>query len=67
MGGMCSGLVCYFFGLICMIIKYGWIMFVVTSDGCLSGMETTDVGYMYFVVGLCCGWTSEEYMWWNVY
>ncbi|KAJ6800303.1 pyrophosphate--fructose 6-phosphate 1-phosphotransferase subunit alpha isoform X2 [Iris pallida] len=48
------------------------LCFMVTSDGCLlfgclSGMETIDVGYVYFVVGLCCGWTSEEYMWWDVY
>ncbi|KAJ6815606.1 glucan 1,3-beta-glucosidase A-like isoform X1 [Iris pallida] len=48
------------------------LCFVVTSDGCLrfgclSGMKTTNVGYVYFVVGLCCGWTSEKYMWWDVY
>ncbi|KAJ6809317.1 putative caffeoylshikimate esterase [Iris pallida] len=49
--------------LFCMV----GLCFLVTSDGCLwfgclSGMETTYVGYVYFVVGLCCGWTSEEYM-----
>ncbi|KAJ6794208.1 sorting nexin 1-like [Iris pallida] len=49
-----SGLL-FFFVLFCMV----GLCFVVTSDGCqwfgcLSGMETTDVRYVYFVVGLCC-------------
>ncbi|KAJ6849128.1 uncharacterized protein M6B38_271130 [Iris pallida] len=53
---------CYFFVSFCSV---GGLCFVVTSDGCLwfgclSGMETTDVGCD-FMVGLCCGWTSEEY------
>ncbi|KAJ6824538.1 hypothetical protein M6B38_360955 [Iris pallida] len=51
MRGMCSDLVCYFFVSFCIVR----LCFVVTSDGCLwfrclSGMETTNVGYVYFVV-----------------
>ncbi|KAJ6822886.1 putative receptor-like cytosolic serine/threonine-protein kinase RBK1 isoform X1 [Iris pallida] len=43
-----------------------WLDYVLWF-GCLSGMKTTDVGYVYFVFGLCCGWTSDGCLWWDMY